>query len=350
MADLESKFNGRTVFVTGADGFIGSHLTEKLVSLGAKVHVFVESTAHGTLTNIGHVADKVVVHRGNLTDAHSLFMALKKIKESAHDKTYIMHLAAQAHVGESWERPVETIMSNTMGTFNLLQAIVDSDIDVEKVDYAGTSEEYGNNLNLDNLEDETIHLHEDSPVNPKSIYATSKLAGDFLTMNFFHAYGLPGVVTRMFNNYGPRQSPRYITGTIITQALCRDNIILGNLTPRRDFCFVEDGVRGHMHTTLMGKPGEIYCYGYGNDISIQGWADLILKIGKQNGYWGDKKLSSTKTRFRPGESDVLRLKVGFTKLNKLTGWTPQVTWEEGILRTIDWYSKNKDKWVGLKDW
>jgi dTDP-glucose 4,6-dehydratase len=122
------------------------------------------------------------------------------------------------------------------------------------------------------------------------------------------------------------------------------------MTPRRDFCFVEDGVRGHMHTTLAGKPGEIYCYGYGNDISIQGWADLILKIGKQNGYWGDRQVSSTKTRFRPGESDVLRLKVGFAKLNKLTGWAPQVTWEEGILRTIAWYSKNRDKWVGLKDW
>jgi dTDP-glucose 4,6-dehydratase len=169
-------------------------------------------------------------------------------------------------------------------------------------------------------------------------------------MNFFHAYGLPGVVTRMFNNYGPRQSPRYITGTIITQALHCDKIILGNLLPRRDFCFVNDGVKGHLHTTLRGKPGEIYCYGYGKDISIQEWAEMILKVGKEKGFWGDKELVSTKDRFRPGESDVMRLKVGFTKLKELTGWEPQVSWEEGIAKTIEWYAANKEKWFGLKDW
>ena len=127
-------------------------------------------------------------------------------------------------MGESWHRPYETVMANTVGTLNLLQSIVDYGLEVEKFDTAGTSEEYGNvresvshHHDFDELGG--LILHERSPINPKSIYATAKVAADFLTMNYFDALGVPGVVTRMFNNYGPRQNPRYVTGTIITQAL-----------------------------------------------------------------------------------------------------------------------------------
>ena len=111
-------------------------------------------------------------------------------------------------------------------------------------------------------------LDERSPVNPQSVYATSKVAADFLTRNYHAAYGLPTVVTRMFNNYGPRQNPRFITGAIITQALSRDTICLGYLAAKRDFCFVKDGARGHIFATLFGTPGEIYVYGSGRAISI----------------------------------------------------------------------------------
>jgi len=349
MPNITNEMAGRTVFITGADGFIGSHLVDTLVEAGADVRAFVESTAHGALTNIPHHVHNVKILRGNLTDKHSVFLAVKSLKDS-NAKPYIIHLGAQAHVGESWERPIETLNTNVIGTFNLLQSILDAGIEIEKFDYAGTSEEYGGNPDLINAKDESLHLNEDTPVNPRSIYATSKLAGDFLTMNFFHAYKLPAVVTRMFNNYGPRQSPRYITGTIITQALERDKIVLGNLTARRDFCFVSDGIRGHIHTTVKGKPGEIYCYGYGKDISIKDWAELIVRVGKENRLWGDKEIISVKERFRLGDSDVMRLRVGFQKLNQLTGWEPKVSWEEGILKTIHWYKENKDKWFGLKDW
>ena len=142
-------------------------------------------------------------------------------------------------------------MANTIGTLNLLQSIVDWGLELEKFDTAGTSEEYGN------VHEAVAHhhdfddaggliLHERSPLNPKSIYATAKVAADFLTMNYHDAFGVPGVVTRMFNNYGPRQNPRYVTGTIITQALTRPQIELGALEPLRDFCFCTDGVRGHL--------------------------------------------------------------------------------------------------------
>jgi dTDP-glucose 4,6-dehydratase len=194
-------------------------------------------------------------------------------------------------------------------------------------------------------------LHERSPINPKSIYATSKLASDFLTMNYYDAYGLPGVTTRMFNNYGPRQNPRYITGTIVTQAFSREVVMLGNLTTKRDFCYVGDGVYGHMHIALWGNPGEVYTYGYGKNISIGDWSSLIIKIGEKEGFWNrGVEIKSIPERRRPGNSDVEELRVGYSKLHKLTGWAPQIDWEEGIKKTIRWYGENRDKWVGRIDW
>lgn len=199
-------------------------------------------------------------------------------------------------------------------------------------------------------EDDRVILSERSPVNPTSVYATSKLAADFLTMNFHDAYGLPTVTTRMFNNYGPRQNPRYITGTIITQALERNIVELGNLEPKRDMCFVEDGVRGHLHVALEGTPGEQYVYGYGKNISMQEWTELILSVGSEHEYWDNPEIVQDERRFRPGDSDVEELLVGFEKLNRETGWEPKVSWEEGVLKTIDWYANNKSAWYGRVDW
>lgn len=354
MRDLKREFSGRTVFVTGADGFLGSHLTEKLVEFDADVYALVRATSSGGLNNINHLKDKITLIRGDLSDPHSTKLALSMLKDTS-TKPIIFHLAAQAHVGESWERPYETMMVNAIGTLNLLQAVVDLDLDLYKFDTAGTSEEFGN-IDEDNRHMHSFDsmgeliLHERSPINPKSIYATSKLAADFLTMNYYDAYGLPGVVTRMFNNYGPRQNPRYVTGTIITQALEKDEILLGNLEPKRDFCYVSDGVRGHIYVALWGKAGEVYTYGYGKNISIGDWAELILKIGESGGYWGEKRIRSVKDRYRPGESDVLELRVGYGKLNEETGWEPTVSWEEGIKKTIEWYANNREKWIDKVDW
>ena len=127
------------------------------------------------------------------------------------------------------------------------------------------------------------------------------MAADFLTMNYHDAYGIPGVVTRMFNNYGPRQNPRYVTGTIITQALTRPEIELGALDPLRDFCFCTDGVRGHLMVAAHGVPGDVYVYGQGENISMQDWVDLILRVGQENGFWGgDRRVVTNESRLRPG--------------------------------------------------
>ncbi len=353
--ELGGAYEGRTVLVTGADGFMGSHLTDALVGLGANVHAFVRANSSGGLNNIGHLREQLKVHFADLTDRTSVDYLVRELKR-APDRPYVFHLGAQAHVGESWHRPYETVSANILGTLNLLQAIVDWELEVEKFDTAGTSEEYGNVRQAvadhHDFDDEGgLILHERSPINPKSIYATSKVAADFLTMNYFDAFGVPGVVTRMFNNYGPRQNPRYVTGTIVTQALAREEIELGNLEPLRDFCFCTDGVRGHLTVAAKGIPGDVYVYGQGENVSMQDWAETILRIGEDNGYWpGDRRLVSTQSRFRPGASDVLALRVGHEKLTSETGWQPRVSWADGILHTIRWYAENRVRWIGRVDW
>jgi dTDP-glucose 4,6-dehydratase len=352
---ISNILKNKLVLITGADGFIGSHLTEKLIEYGAKVHVFVRATSSGILHNIGHLRNQVIVHRGDLTDKQAVIQTLKSIKKIG-GPTVIFHIGAQAHVGECWCRPYETVETNVLGTLNLLQSIVDIDLKVFKIDVAGSSEEYGN------IQEEIRHmyhfdkdggliLNEGSPLNPQSVYATSKLAQDFLARNFFKAYNLPVVVTRMFNNYGPRQNPRFITGTIITQALSRNIVRLGYVYAKRDFCYVKDGVRGHIHATLFGKPGEVYVYGYGKNISILDWCHLIIEIGRKQGYWKKVKIQfNTKSRGRLGESEVKELRVDYSKLNRLTGYRPVYNWQQGLSETIRWYAQNRNLWLTRVDW
>lgn len=355
-ARIRDALASRTVLVTGADGFVGSHLTEALLGYGADVHVLVRPTSSGMLNNLLGVRERVRIHRADITDKQSVLQVLKLLDASASQKPVIFHLAAQAHVGESWNRPYETIATNTIGTLNLLQSIIDLGLEIFKFDTAGSSEEYGN-VNPELLDhyrfgsDGGLTLDAASPLNPQSVYATSKLAADFLTRNYFAAYGLPGLVTRMFNNYGPRQNPRFVTGTIITQALTKPYVELGYLGAKRDFCFVKDGVEGHIHAALFGEPGEVYVYGYGQHITIGDWYALIAQIGKDEGHWGDLELRLNEPeRGRLGGSEVKELRVDYTKLGTLTQWAPQYSWQQGLRETIKWYAENRDRWLGRVDW
>lgn len=356
---IREILENRPILVTGADGFVGSHLTEELVQSGANVNVFIRATSSGALHHISDLQRRVNILRGDLADKNAVLDALKALKRASKKlriKPIIFHLGAQAHVGESWQRPYETINTNILGTINILQSIVDLGLDLYKLDTAGSSEEYGN------VDEEIKHsyefdkkggliLNERSPLNPQSVYATSKVAADFLTRNYHAAFGISAIVTRMFNNYGPRQNPRFITGTIITQALKRDIIELGDIETKRDFCFVKDGARGHLYTTLFGKPGNVYAFGQGKTISISDWYKLIIKLGQEGKYWGKKKLiTHKKERDRLGKSEVEELRVDYTKLNKLTGWSPTYTWEQGLKETIAWYADNEQSWIRRVDW
>lgn len=354
-ADIKKILKGRTVLVTGADGFVGSHLTEQLLSFGADTHVLVRPTSSGMLHNLSHIQRKITVHRADITDKEAVRQTLIEIKKNGTKKPVIFHLGAQAHVGESWRRAYETMNSNVQGTLNVLQTIVDINLKPYKISFAGSSEEYGN-VNPEVKDqyrfDESggLILDERSPLFPQSIYAVSKVAGDFLFRNYYSAYGLPCVVARKFNNYGPRQNPRFVTATIITQALEKDTIKLGYIGSKRDFTFVKDGASGHIHTALFGKPGELYCFGFGKTISILDWLHLILKIGKEKGYFKTKKVIHEKQRGRLGKSEVEELRVDYSKLHKHTGWEPTYTWEQGIAETIEWYATNREKWIGRVDW
>lgn len=229
-------------------------------------------------------------------------------------------------------------------------------MDVYRVDTAGSSEEYGNvreDVRQSYQFDKNggLILDEMSPINPQSVYATSKIAEDFLTRNFHKAYGIPAVVTRMFNNYGPRQNPRFVTGTIITQALSQDTINLGYVLAKRDFCFVRDGAMGHINVALFGEPGDVYVYGFGETISILDWCKMIIRIGKESGFWGEKTLrADTEGRGRLGKSEVEELRVDYAKLNRLTGWQPNCSWEQGLGETIKWYAEDRSRWIGRVDW
>ena len=351
---IREALQGHPVLVTGADGFVGSHLVEELLRHEAHVHVLVRATSSGMLHNLGPVRRRITVHRGDLTDKQTVLRVLKALGSDGA-RPIIFHLGAQAHVGECWARPYETLTSNVTGTVNLLQSIVDLDLDIFRLDTAGSSEEYGN-VREDVREhyrftsDGALLLDEKSPVNPQSVYATSKVAADFLTRNYHAAYGVPTVVTRMFNNYGPRQNPRFVTGTIITQALSCDSISLGYVGAKRDFCFVKDGARGHICATLFGTPGEIYVYGSGRAISIADWYTLIIRLGQEAGHWGEKELRATHERARLGRTEVEELRVDYSKLAGLTGWAPAYSWEDGLRATIDWFANNRDQWSGRVDW
>ncbi len=297
------------------------------------------------------ILSSITVHWGNLADQYSVRRAVQALKNSDL-KPVIFHLGGQSHVAESWDRPVETFEVNTMSTLYLLRAILDEGIELMSFDLAGTSEEFGN-------VDETMRSayqfsdaggviwSEASPLNPQSPYATSKVAADFLCRNYSTGYGIPALTTRMFNNFGPRQSPRFVTGTIITQALYGDIIRIGNTSATRDFTYVTDGARGHLYAAAFGQPGRSYALGYGEEISVLDWARLIIEIGQQMGAWREKELRVDPARERPGESEVHRLGVDYRTFSKETGWKPMISREEGIRRTIEYFQANEVAWRSI---
>ncbi|MGZ5049775.1 MAG: NAD-dependent 4,6-dehydratase LegB [Methylobacter sp.] len=316
------------ILVTGADGFIGSHLTEMLVKQGHRVKALSQYNSFnywGWLEDIAGL-DQVDVLNGDVRDPHYC-------KHITQNVDVIYHLAALIAIPYSYVAPDSYVDTNIKGTLNICQAALDNK--VGRVVHTSTSEVYGTA--------QYVPIDEKHPLQPQSPYSASKIAADAMAMSFYNAFGLPLTIARPFNTYGPRQSARAVIPTIITQiAGGKKQIQLGDVTPTRDFNFVEDTCRGFIALAESDKTlGETVNIGSNSEISIGDTLNLIKDI-----MHSDVEFIVDEQRLRPEKSEVNRLWCDNGKIKALTGFEPQVDLKEGLRRTVDWFVRpeNLDKY------
>jgi len=320
---INSYWQGRKVLVTGAGGFIGSHLVEALVSEGALVRAFVRYNSRGSLGLLHqlpeYVRSQIEIIYGDLRDPSA-------VEGAVRGTSHVFHLGALIAIPYSYYHPVEVVETNMMGTLNILQAA--RSVGVERVVHTSSSEVYGTAIH--------VPIEESHPLQGQSPYSASKIGADKIVESYYCAYDLPVVTLRPFNTYGPRQSTRAIIPSIITQALTNDVVKIGNLETRRDLTYVSDTVQGFLSVAQVDDiEGETFNLGTGHEISIANLAQEIFSlIGKS------PKLDIETARLRPEKSEVQRL-LSDNRLARIRlGWTPRVSLREGLLKTIDWISSN----------
>jgi NAD dependent epimerase/dehydratase len=316
------SWTGKRVLVTGAGGFIGSHLVERLVELGANTRALVRYTSSGTwgwLDDSPCKADVEVI-AGDLRDSHGMRRTMAGVDR-------VFHLGALIAIPYSYDAPESYVQTNIEGTLNVLQCAREAN--VERVIHTSTSEVYGTA--------QYVPIDEKHPLVGQSPYSATKIAADKLAESFHLSFGTPVVTVRPFNTYGPRQSARAVIPTIITQCLTGDTVRLGNLAPTRDLTFVSDTVEGFVCAAEAGQAalGKTVNLGAGSDISI---GDLALKIASLTGK--AVSVQSDDRRMRPGGSEVERLLSDNRLARELIGWTPQVTLDAGLRLTIEWVGRN----------
>ena len=317
------EWSKKTVLVTGAGGFIGSHLTEHLVELNASVKAFVRYNSRndwGLLELLPkEKLDQIEVITGDLRDEHAVRQAVK-------DVDVVFHLASLIAIPYSYVHPREVVETNVIGTLNVMMAAKEHSVD--KVIHTSTSEVYGTAI--------YVPIDEKHPLQGQSPYSASKIGADKIAESFYRSFDLPVAIIRPFNTYGPRQSARAVIPTIITQALTGDKVYLGSLHPTRDYTYVEDIVNAFIKVVeSRNSIGEVINVGSNFEVSIGELAEKIISIiGK------DTKIVTDPKRIRPKKSEVERLRCDNTKAKKLLGWEPKVTLEEGLKRTIEWISEH----------
>jgi NAD dependent epimerase/dehydratase len=308
----------RNVVVTGAGGFIGSHLVERLLALGANVTAFVRYNSRndpGFLDLLAPHTKHIRIVPGDIRDSEAVRGAL----EGADS---VFHLAALIGIPYSYVHPIEVFEVNARGTLNVLVGARDASL--ERVAIASTSEVYGSAL--------YVPIDEKHPKQPLSPYSASKIASDALALSFHAAFQLPVTVVRPFNTYGPRQSDRAIIPTIISQALTQPEITVGNTAPTRDFTYVSDTVEGFLQVGESDRAvGQEVNLGTGSEVSI---GDLVQRINAIIGR--DLPVRKKDERVRPETSEVNRLLSNNSKARELVGWTPRVTLDDGIRLTAKW--------------
>ena len=312
------------VLVTGADGFIGSHLTELLVHQGYSVKAL---SQYNSFNNWGWLEDvkckdKIEIISGDIRDPNFCKLITKEID-------IIFHLAALIAIPYSYISPDSYVDTNIRGTLNICQAAIENK--VKRLIQTSTSEVYGT-ANY-------VPIDEKHPLQAQSPYSASKIAADAMAMSFYNSFELPVSIARPFNSYGPRQSARAIIPTIITQiAMGYKELKLGDLTPTRDFSFVQDTCRGLIAIAEAENAiGETINIGSNFEISMSDTLNIIKDLMNS-----DIKFIADKQRIRPENSEVFRLWCDNSKIHKITGFKPEVNISEGLQRTIDWIIQPKN--------
>ncbi len=312
----------KKILVTGAAGFIGSHLTELLVKEGFDVKAFVHynsKNSWGWLES-SEVKDKIEVIAGDIRDYDSVYNAIKGCSG-------VFHLAALIGIPYSYVSPKAYIETNITGTYNVLQAA--KELGLEQVLVTSTSETYGTA--------QYVPIDEKHPMVGQSPYSASKIAADQIAISYYRSFNLSIKIVRPFNTYGPRQSARAIIPTVISQLLNgNEQIKLGNLSPTRDLTFVKDTCKGFVEIFNSDKLfGEITNIGMSNEISV---GDLVKKISSLTGR--KVEIITEEERIRPDKSEVERLYCSNKKLLENTNWTPDYDLDKGLNETIEWIKNN----------
>ncbi len=316
------------ILVTGADGFIGSHLTEELVKQGHSVKAFAYYNSFNTwgwLDSLPKdIMKEVEVFTGDIRDPNGVRESMKGIDE-------VFHLAALIAIPFSYHSPDTYVDTNIKGTLNVLQAA--KDLDVSRLLITSTSEVYGTA--------QYVPIDEKHPFQGQSPYSATKIGADRLAESFYRSFNMPITIVRPFNTYGPRQSARAVIPTIITQLLSGiESIKLGSLTPTRDFNYVKDTVNGFIEIAKSSYTiGEEINIATQNEISI---GDLAYELIKQIN--PNAVIVSDDQRLRPEKSEVNRLLGSNEKIMRLTNWKPSYTFEEGLTETIDFFKLHLEKY------
>ena len=318
-------WENKQVLVTGAGGFIGSHLVEALVSRGAKVRAFVRYTSRkdpGLLRQLSaEDFARLEIVAGDLRDENAVRQAVKGCQ-------VIFHLGALISIPYSYYHPVEVASTNFMGTLNILTA--SREYGVQRLVHTSTSEVYGTARH--------VPIDEGHPLQGQSPYSASKIGADKLAESFFCAYDLPVVTVRPFNTFGPRQSARAVIPTIVTQALVNSTIQLGNLATTRDFTYVADTVLGFiLAAEAQGVEGQVFNLGTGEEIAIGELAQKIIGMIDR-----PVEITLDSGRLRPEPSEVLRLLSDNSLARQRLGWQPAFTLDQGLERTITWIRDHLD--------
>jgi NAD dependent epimerase/dehydratase len=315
-----TDWSGRRVLVTGAEGFIGSHLAEELLAAGAEVRALVHYNPFGRWGWLHEHAGDVEILAGDVRDA-------ERVAHAAAGRDVIFHLAALVGIPYSYEAPESYVQTNVMGTYNVLTAARRAG--VERYIQTSTSEVYGSALR--------VPIDEAHPLQPQSPYSASKIAADMLALSFHHSFELPVAVVRPFNTYGPRQSARAVIPAVLGQIYSgAEEIEIGATSPKRDFNFVTDTAKGFIAIAECDRAlGEVVNIGSGREIAIGDLIELMIEVSGR-----DVQTVRSPERIRPAGSEVDRLMCDNTRAREWAGWQPAVSLEDGLRQTADWIEEN----------